>query len=317
LVEGCLLEIEIKNCAKLQLFNYSRGYYARHLVKLSLENCPNLEIADCSNNSLTELTLHQTEKLTRLNCENNQLISLDLRDHFNLEEVKCSGNQLTELLLGELKELVRLECQNNQLANLEVNGCSDLGKLDCQNNKLTTLEVGNLKELNELQCSNNLLINLDLSNNKELEILNISNNKFQEQTLDFLAHLFKLENLLLEHNELVGSLKPLRCMSRLKVLNISYTNVDSGLEHLSNSLEKFYCSNKQGYKVEEIEKELKGKVIAKKDYITSHYPDSSYNSYGYSGNNDKNKNPNYADYPTYEFKHHRPSDGNFTSILQE
>src|SRR5436853_5805579 len=44
------------------------------------------------------------------------------------------------------------------------------------------------------------------------------------------------------YNRFVGSLEPLKNMSKLEVLSIYNTNIDSGLEYLPDSLEVFYCA---------------------------------------------------------------------------
>ncbi|UZO12139.1 uncharacterized protein OCT59_003687 [Rhizophagus irregularis] len=80
-----------------------------------------------------------------------------------------------------------------------------------------------------------------------------NNNNIKPTTLDFLRPFVNLENLSLNsyvnlkqlegsYNQFYGSLKPLENLSKLKELNISNTDIDSGLEFLSESIEIFRCS---------------------------------------------------------------------------
>jgi hypothetical protein len=46
----------------------------------------------------------------------------------------------------------------------------------------------------------------------------------------------------LYNNKFHGSLEPLKQMSKLKTLDISNTDLDSGLEYLPESVEEFNCS---------------------------------------------------------------------------
>ena len=63
--------------------------------------------------------------------------------------------------------------------------------------------------------------------------------------MSFLSHLINLKELRLQFDSFVGSLEPLKGLSKLKYLNISHNNLDRGLEYLPNNLEEFLCrSNK-------------------------------------------------------------------------
>ncbi|PKC63325.1 hypothetical protein RhiirA1_463926 [Rhizophagus irregularis] len=96
------------------------------------------------------------------------------------------------------------------------------------NSNISTTELLYLdycKNLKELTCSRINLTILDLKQNNELERLNCYNNLTKGS-----------------YNQFYGSLKPLENLSKLKELNISNTDIDSGLEFLSESIEIFRCS---------------------------------------------------------------------------
>jgi hypothetical protein len=60
------------------------------------------------------------------------------------------------------------------------------------------------------------------------------------------------------YNRFCGSLKHLRNMDKLEILNINATDVNEGLEYLPRSLKEFYCTSYETVtKVEEIEEVLK------------------------------------------------------------
>src|SRR6185295_19468052 len=110
--------------------------------------------------------------------------------------------------LNDFVNLEELRCYYNQyVTSLNLDNCKKLKELDCSYNELTELKVNHLSELTTLFCSNNQLTDLDLSN-----------------------------------NSLHGSLEPLKGMSKLEILDIRDTDLDSGLEYLPESVWIFYCS---------------------------------------------------------------------------
>jgi Leucine-rich repeat (LRR) protein len=148
-----------------------------------------------------------------------------------------------------------LDCPNNQITNLDLSNCNNLWRLTCSNNKLTNLNFLN-----------------NLVNPERLTELIIYNNKITSD-LTLLSKFVNLEELYLGNNNFTGSLQPLTRLVELKELDISDTDINSGLEYLPDSLEKFYCSasyrknskcqnvynlfaNDQG----EVETELDGKI---------------------------------------------------------
>ncbi|CAG8668665.1 11953_t:CDS:2 [Ambispora gerdemannii] len=104
-------------------------------------------------------------------------------------------------------------------AKPEVNNCSQLEEIECHINRLTSLDVSKNNKLAELTCSNNRLTQLSLPTNPT-----------------------NLKTLILTNTHFTGSLEYLSEMRELRKLNISDTDIDSGLEYLPDSLEEFYYS---------------------------------------------------------------------------
>jgi len=82
--------------------------------------------------------------------------------------------------------------------------------------------------------------------------LDIRDNDLSEKGLDYFKDLTNLQSLLIGNNNkekiqtgtynlFVGSLEPLKGLSKLEELDISNTDINNGLECLSDSVEKIYC----------------------------------------------------------------------------
>jgi len=82
-----------------------------------------------------------------------------------------------------------------------------------------------------------------------LTILSVHSNNFSEQTLESFSKFTNLQQLFLDncdkakfrkgiYNRFTGSLKPLQNLTKLEILSIGKTDIDSGLEYLPKSLRK-------------------------------------------------------------------------------
>jgi len=117
---------------------------------------------------------------------------------------------------------------------LDLSDFANLEKLNCSNNELTALKLDNCLKLKKLDCSNNDFPDQDLSIFKEminLEKLKVGNTR--QARID--RGIF---------NRFYGSLKPLKDLIKLNELDISNTNLDTGLEYLPESLISLECSTK-------------------------------------------------------------------------
>lgn len=173
------------------------------------------------------------EKTTKINLSNQELEgNLIIKDFPNLEEIKCGGNKnITSIELSNLSKLNHFHANNCQLTNLEINDCPNISYLNVANNLLT-----NLTFLNNL-------------NSEKLTTLSVHSNNFSEQTLEMFSKFTNLQELFLDncdkakfrkgiYNRFTGSLKPLQSLTRLEILSIGKTDIDSGLEYIPESLRK-------------------------------------------------------------------------------
>jgi len=139
--------------------------------------------------------------------------------------------------------------QRNQIKYLEISGKGLWGSLD----------LTDFVNLEELYCYDNQLTGINFADSlfNKLRVLHIGNNNFPEQDLTLFSHLVKLEVLNLENNNFVGSLKPLKNLVNLRSLDISDTNIDSGLIYLSDKLEGLFCQVEKQTNCQKIKDELK------------------------------------------------------------
>ncbi|PKY41652.1 hypothetical protein RhiirA4_539767 [Rhizophagus irregularis] len=209
--------------------NISKNYNIlenEYLVgNLKLEGFKNLKKFDCSRNSITNLDMNDI-----IECENNQIIELNLNSFKNLEKLNCCGNKLKELKINNLNNLELLYCSYNKLINLNLINCLNLNKINCDNNKIKEIKLP--------------------LNNQRLEILNLNSNNLLYQDLNIFSKFINLKRLDIGNNEfkerkynkIYGSLELLKNLEKLEYLEISDTDIDKGLEYLSDSVEEIGCS---------------------------------------------------------------------------
>src|SRR5207302_1610067 len=121
--------------------------------------------------------------------------------------------------------------------------------------QLVSLIISSCSKLAELYCSNNRLTKFDFSklNEEELIHLNLNDNTFSQHDLSDLTDFVNLKSIKIGssngnqekideglYNHFSGSLKHLKDMTKLEILNINATDINEGLEHLPKSLLEFY-----------------------------------------------------------------------------
>ncbi|WNE41590.1 MAG: hypothetical protein AM1032_000330 [Mycoplasmataceae bacterium] len=178
--------------------------------------------------------------------------SLKLNGFSNLEELYCYFNNLTSLDCSSCPNLKIIRCQRNNLININLNNCSNLTEIYCNRNQLNNFDF------------------LDYLNEKKIETLLLANNNFPASDLSPFSRFTNLKNLglgnwfkkLIEqgiYNRFLGSLEHLRYLTNLEDLDIAGTDIDSGLEHLSDKIQMFHCFTKESSesKVNSIADELR------------------------------------------------------------
>lgn len=175
--------------------------------------------------------------------------SLNLSDFINLEKLYCGNNKLTSLQITNCSYLKMIDCRNNKFTNLELSNLSQLQELECSYNELTNLKVNGDTNLEYLCFNDNHFTDLnsllDVCQPQKLKKLELSKNDFSVSCLTPFSKFVNLENLDVSDNRFTGSLSPLQNCSKLWWLDISDTDIDSGLEYLPESLENFSCFTNQ------------------------------------------------------------------------
>jgi len=170
---------------------------------------------------------------------------------------------------GEITEICIID--KNLEGDLRIEGFNNLKILNCQSNYLTNVEVINCPDITYFDVGINLLKNFDFSSlisPEKLIFLNVGSNDFEEQNIDFLEKFINLEELYLDsivewkikqgiRNRFNGSLNPLEKLTKLKRVNISNTDICSGLEYFSDSIEWLSCDAvDDDFKVKQIWEQL-------------------------------------------------------------
>ncbi|PKY55236.1 hypothetical protein RhiirA4_474558, partial [Rhizophagus irregularis] len=287
-----------KNCVYLTIsnssidFNLTQSNVEVAVCTLSRSNCENSKIDIngigysmgyiLNENNYREPQLEQTNtqkyldkqypikgdrtNLNELKMTNENLKGhLDLSDFINLEKLDCSNNELTSIDISKNVKLIEIDCSQNNLISLDLSNCSNLKSV-----------TANLNRLNELKLP-------VIENNDELEYLNLLDNSFS-QKLSCFSRLINLKGLHIGntdesriergiYNRFYSSLKPLTCLIKLENLSINDTDIDSGLEHLPESVKIFQCSadKRSDAKVIKIYEQLKTYNMSFNDTFQGRY----------------------------------------------
>ena len=201
-----------------------------------IEHFPNLEILNCSNNTISNLDLNANTALMELYCFGNALSNLDLSGNTALTELYCSDNALSNLDLSANTALTELKCYDNEISNIDLSSNTALTYLDCSGNTLSNLDVSKNTELTSLDWSRTALSSLDLSANLKLIYLYCSGNALSN--LDVSKNT-ALRRLYCYENEI--STLDLSANTELWDLNCS-NNTISNLDLSANTaLTELYC----------------------------------------------------------------------------
>ncbi|CAG8611778.1 32841_t:CDS:2 [Racocetra persica] len=147
-----------------------------------------------------------------------------------------------ELTIKDYPNLELLSVGHGHITKLEIINCPKLTQLGCEHNELTNLDLSKLSQSTLIIANDNQLENIKLPiTSEKLVHLNIVNNNFPKQDLTVFSRFINLEKLWIGNNEdgkiqygirnrFTGSLEPLKDMDKLKVLDISNTDIDSEKE---------------------------------------------------------------------------------------
>jgi len=169
---------------------------------------------------------HKRNQYRDLDISNKNLEgSLKLERFVNLGKLSCEKNKLTNLDVGDCPELTKISCWSNEIVNLDLSQCAKLEKITCGGSWLTNVE-------------------LPFRNPNKLTYLVINGcDNLPPRDLSFLTPFTNLEELHINHSSFYGSLEPLKNMTKLKILCIWKSNIDSGLEYLPESLDDLrFCT---------------------------------------------------------------------------
>jgi len=139
------------------------------------------------------------------------------------------------------------------ITKLTVNNCPCLTEINCPWNRIKEVKITNCPQISKLNFLSNYInvFSFNSLNPERLTMLNLQSNNFASQSLSFLINFAKLEELYIGNNETSiiedtynrfhGSLEPLKGMNNLRILNISNTNINDGVECLPEAIEEFRC----------------------------------------------------------------------------
>jgi hypothetical protein len=133
-------EIQVSEVVSIKWMNIS----SFNIQNLSgIEFFINLEVLDCSINTLNNLNLLQNINLRRLKCDYNPLGDIDLTQNVYLSHLTCYNNLLQSLNLTNNTQLNYLNCSYNSITNLELNNNNILSTLICNDNQIIYLNIKN------------------------------------------------------------------------------------------------------------------------------------------------------------------------------
>ena len=178
----------------------------RLLTAMDTSYMPNLEVLDCSRNSLTSLDVSHNLLLRDLSCHSNAnengtggITTLTLGNLSKLKNLSCHRNNLAVLNIEDCPHLEKLNCGRNNLQTLDVSKQQELKELLCDWNRLNILDVRACQTLKELQCSYNVLTDIKIDPNNLSKVpfgitLDIKKNKLNRATLDTLLYSLPKKN---------------------------------------------------------------------------------------------------------------------------
>lgn len=194
-----------------------------------LSGLTNLQELHMARNALNDLSaLSALSSLAVLDVSHNGLTTLSpITSISGIQEIKADNNTLGELIgFQQLTALEKLSLANNTIADITpLRTCTALKDLNVSGNKLTDISV--LADINALMY-------LDFSNNKVTELakwskdcslVNIDGSYNSLKSLEPLAGLKHLNNVFMDYNSGISSVKALETCPVLIQVNVYGTKV--------------------------------------------------------------------------------------------
>ena len=232
-----LKNLTLQNCS---LSSVSPLASAKELITLDLNNnairainalaeMKNLQELNLQHNAVTDLSpLSGITTLTKLDVSYNSIASLaPICSLANLSWVDASTNALTDLgPINELSALTYLSVKSNQLSNVSaLSSCTSLTELNIASNALTDISaLSSLTAMLYFDFSYNQVETIPaFPKNCELVTIDGSNNKIS--SLDPLNGLKNLNNVNMDYNTEISTVKPLANCPVLIEVNVYATKV--------------------------------------------------------------------------------------------
>lgn len=188
-----------------------------------------IQSIDLSHNALNDLqALSALSTLTELNVSHNALTTLSpIASIIGLKSLYASNNKLKDLTgFQQLTALQKVDLSYNSISNVSsLATCTELTDLNISNNTITDITaLSALELLTDLDFSNNKVTKLPQWN-KDCALVHIDGSYNSLDTLEPLGGLKKLNNVFMDYNKGVTSVKALATCPVLIQVNVYGTGV--------------------------------------------------------------------------------------------
>lgn len=171
---------------------------SKNILQLTgIEDFINLEIFDCSSNTITGANVSNMTKLKILDVQNNKLGLLDVSKNLVLEELNCQDNAILALDVSKNLNLKVLLASKIKIDAIDLTSNIALKTLDVYRNKINEIDLSKNTQLESLNATSNNLNKIDVSNNPNLVRLTLDFNSIDEIDL---SNLKLLTYLVLDGN---------------------------------------------------------------------------------------------------------------------
>jgi len=194
-----------------------------------LESLAALQELNLQHNALNDLTaLSSLSKLVKLNVSYNILPTLSpICNLSGLKHLEADNNVLTDISsVGQLTALEYLSLSHNSINDLtSLTSCAKLSHLDVSNNQFVDIStLSKLNTLTNLYFSNNQVTELPVWS-KDCGLINIDGSHNNISSLEPLAGLKHLNNVFMDYNPEIESVKELASCPVLIQVNVFGTKV--------------------------------------------------------------------------------------------